>query len=422
VTAGDVEYAWKRTLDPSSGSPIASLLYDVAGAEAFHHGKAGREDVGVQAVDAATLVVELEGSTGYFLQLLADSATYPVPRHVVEAHGEAWTAVGNIVTNGPFRLESWQPDESMVLVRNPDYHGQVMGNTQRVELTLLPLREWPTILDMYEANELDVILRLWHIPPTERDRVRLRHAGEYVSVPALHTGYVGFDASRPPFDDPRVRRAFVLATDRETLANVVNRGYWSPATGGFVPPGMPGHSPGIALPYDPERARQLLAKAGYPDGRGFPVVDALTFHGIETSAEYLQTQWRENLGLEILCQALPFGEYQEGQDKATPHMSISAWQADYPDPDDFLRVGLRWAGMGWRCEAYDELVEKARRVMDQGERMKLYRQAERILVEEAPVMPWCHIRWSLLVKPWVKRYPVSPMRQWFWKDVIIEPH
>jgi len=422
VTAGDVEYAWKRTLDPSSGSPNASLLYDVAGAKAFHREEVSWEDVGVRATDKVTFVVELEELTGYFLQLLGHHATFPVPRHVVEAHGESWTKLGNLVTSGPFGLESWQPGESMVLVYNPDYHGQVMGNTQRVELTLLPLREWPAMLDMYEADELDVILRLWHIPPMERDRVRLQHAGEYVSVPALHTGYVGFDASRPPFDDPRVRRAFVLATDRETLVNMVNRGYWSPATGGFVPPGMPGHSPGIALPYDPERSRQLLAEAGYPDGDGFPIVDALTFHGIETSVEYLQTQWRENLGVEIPCQALPFGEYQEEQDKATPHMFISAWQADYPDPDDFLRVGLQWAGMGWWCEAYDELVEKARRVMDQGERMKLYRQAERILVEEAPVMPWCHIRWSLLVKPWVKRYPVSPMRQWFWKDVIIEPH
>jgi oligopeptide transport system substrate-binding protein len=248
--------------------------------------------------------VELEEPTGYFLQLLASHATYPVPRHVVEAHGESWTEAGNIVTNGPFRLESWQPGDSLALVHNADYHGQVLGNTQRVELTLLPLREWPATLDMYEADQLDVILRLWHIPPMERDRIRLRHAGEYVSVPALHTGYVGFDASRPPFDDPRVRRAFVLATDTETLANVINRGYWSPATGGFVPPGMPGHSPGIALPYDPERARQLLAEAGYPNGDGFPVVDALTFHGIETSVEYLQTQWRENLGVEILCKAL----------------------------------------------------------------------------------------------------------------------
>ena len=422
VTAEDIEYAWKRTLDPSSGSPNASLLYDVAGAKAFHRGEGNWEDVGVRAADKVTLVVELEGPTGYFLHLLAHPATYPVPPHVVEAHGKAWMEVGNIVTNGPFRLESWQRDESMVLMRNADYHGQFTGNTQRVELTLLPLREWPIILDMYEADELDVILRLWHVPPMERDRIRLQHAGEYVSVPALHTGYVGFDASRPPFDDPRVRRAFVLATDTETLASVVNRGYWSPATGGFVPPGMPGHSPGIALPYDPERARQLLAEAGYPAGHGFPVVEALTFHGLEPSVEYLQTQWRENLGVEILCQALPLGEYQEERYKDTPHMSIGAWQADYPDPDDFLRVGLQGVGTGWQCEAYDRLVEKARRVMDQGERMKLYRQAGRILVEQAPVLPWCHVRWSLLVKPWVKRYPVSAMWQWFWKDVIIEPH
>jgi oligopeptide transport system substrate-binding protein len=119
VTADDFEYAWRRALDPVTESPHASLLYDVAGARAFHQGEARWEDVGVQAVDEATLVVELEGPTGYFLQLLADQATYALPRHVVEAQGESWTEVGNIVTNGPFRLEAWQPGQSMVLVRNP---------------------------------------------------------------------------------------------------------------------------------------------------------------------------------------------------------------------------------------------------------------------------------------------------------------
>jgi tetratricopeptide (TPR) repeat protein len=241
VTAGDFEYAWRRTLDPATGSPNASLLYDVAGARPFHQGEAGWEGVGVRAVDEATLVVELEGPTGYFLQLLANSATYALPQHAVEAHGESWTEVGNIVTNGPFRLEAWQRGESLLLVRNADYRGRFTGNVQRVELTLLPLGEWPAVLEKYEAGDLDVILRHWHIPPPERDRIRRRHAGEYVSVPALHTGYVGFDVSRPPFDDVRVRRAFALAIDKETLADVVNRGYWSPATGGFVPPAMPGH-------------------------------------------------------------------------------------------------------------------------------------------------------------------------------------
>jgi oligopeptide transport system substrate-binding protein len=422
VTAGDFEYAWKRVLDPATGSPNAGLLYDVKSARAFHRGEAGWEDVGVRALDEATLLVELEEPTGYFLQLLAHFATCPVPRHVVEAHGEAWAEVGNIVTNGPFRLEAWQRGEFLILVRNADYHGRFTGNVQRVELTLLPLKEWPMILGMYEADDLDVLLRLWYLPPLERDRVRQRHAGEYVSVPALHTGYVGFDVTRPPFHDVRVRRAFVLATDRETLADVVMQGHWFPAMGGFVPPGMPGHSPGIALPYDPGRARQFLAEAGYPGGRGFPIVDALTFRGIEPVIEYLQTQWRENLGVEIPCRAVRIDEFETERLKEAPRMSITAWQADYPDPDNFLRVGVQSAGTGWRCTAYDRLVEEARRVMDQRERIKLYGQADRILVEQAPVMPFVHVRWGLLVKPWVRRYPTSAMRQWFWKDVIIEPH
>jgi oligopeptide transport system substrate-binding protein len=422
VTADDFESAWRRALDPATESPNASLLYDVAGARAFHQGEAGWEDVGVQAVDEATLVVELEGPMGYFLQLLADQATYALPRHVVEAHGPAWTEVGNLVTNGPFRLEEWKRGESLVLVRHPGYYGRFTGNLQRVELTLLPLREWPAVLEMYEADDLDVLPRLWHVPPLERDRIRRRHAGEYVSVPALHTGYVGFDVGRPPFDDLRVRRAFALAIDKEALADVVNRGYWSPATGGFLPPGMPGHSPGIGLPYDPEGARQFLTEAGYPGGRGFPTVNARTFHGIEASVEYLQAQWREILGVEIACEAVRFDESEDELHTNMPDISISAWKASYPDPSDLLPPGMESACTGWQCKAFDQLVNEARRTMDQGERMRLYQRADRILVEQAPVIPWCHVRWSLLIKPWVRRYPASAIRQWFWKDVIVEPH
>ncbi len=421
VTAQDVEYTWKRYLEPATGSPDASLLYDVKGAGAFHRGETGRENVGVRALDKRTLAVELEGPTAYFLQLLADHATYPVPRHVVEAHGESWTKVENIVTNGPFRLEAWRPGESMVLVRNAGYRGRFTGNVQRVELALLPLTEWPTMLEMYEADQLDVLLRLWHLPPMEMDRVRRQYAGEYVLAGTLHTGYLAFDTQRPPFDDPRVRRAFVLAVDRETLADVILRRDWFPATGGLVPPGMPGHAPGIALPYDPERAGRLLVEAGYPGGRGFPVTRALAFSGIEAIVEYLRVQWRENLGVEVSCKTVQFGAFETERCREASHITITALQATYPDPDDFLRGGFLHTG-GWQSTAYRELVEKARRIVDHGKRMKLYREAEKILVTEAPVVPYVHARWGLLVKPWVKRYPVSPLRQWFWKDVIIEPH
>jgi oligopeptide transport system substrate-binding protein len=367
VTAGDFEYAWKRVLDPATGSTVASLLYDVKGAGAFHRGGGGRGDVRVRALDEVTLVMELEGPTGYFPHLLAHNATYPVPRHVVEAHGETWTEMGNIVTNGPFRLEAWQRSESLVLIRNPKYHGRFRGNVQRVELSL---HADPSVrLDMYEANGLD-ILDMMFFPPAELDDASQRHAGEYVPGPRLWTPYVGFDVSRPPFDDVRVRRAFAFATDRETLVDVALRGHDSPATGGFIPPGMPGHSAGIGLPYDPEQARQLLAEAGYPGGRGFPPADLLARRSDESQSEYLQAQWRENLGveIEITWETMEYEMFFGRLRREPPSMFLLGWIADYPDPDSFLRIStfLHWTR--WQNETYDRLVEEARRIMDQGER------------------------------------------------------
>ncbi len=423
VTAGDFEYAWKRVLNPAIGSPNASLVYDIQGARAYHQGEVDKpERVGVRALDEFTLVVELEEPTGYFPHLLTYHATYPVPRHVVEAHGEAWTEVGNIATNGPFRLASWERGESMLLERNPAYHGRFTGNLLQVELSS-PSRQPARVLQMYEDNRLEAF-HFGRIPQADWYRAWQRYAGEHVSGPSLMTWYIGFHVNRPPFDDRRVRRAFTLATDRETLADVARRGYVSPATAGFVPPGMPGHSPGIGLPYDPESARHLLAEAGYPGGRGFPVLESLASHWpwVVLTVEYLQAQWRENLGVEITWRQMELGRLLDRLSREAPHMWLTGWIADYPDPDNFLRVSTWRVNTGWQSEAYDGLVEGARRAMDQGKRMRMYQQADRILVEEAPILPLFYSRLHMLVKPWVKKFPVSPLKWWFWKDVIIEPH
>jgi ABC-type oligopeptide transport system substrate-binding subunit/class 3 adenylate cyclase/ribosomal protein L40E len=414
VTAGDFEYAWKRVLDPAIGSPNAELLYDIKGARAFHRGEVADPDrVAVRALDEFTLLVELEGPTGYFLQLLAEQAASPVPRHVVEAHGAAWTETGNIATSGAFRLVSWQRGELMVMARNPGYHGRFTGNVERVELSLVS--DWSSALEKYEADRLDAF-DLAELPPAERDPARERHAGEYVSLPQLSTHYVGFGVPRPPFDDPRVRQALVLAIDRQALAEVHMRGYGSPATGGFVPPGVPGHSPGIGLPCNPERSRQLLADAGYPGGRGFPNVEAVRYGG-DVLGDYLQRQWRENLGIEITWQTIEFTAFLDGLLTGEPaHIWISRWIADYADPDSFLRTCPIQLRSRWRNEAYHRLVERGRRMMDQEQRTDLYRRADRILMEEAVIAPLLYGRLHFLVKPWVKRYP-GP-----WKDVIIEPH
>jgi oligopeptide transport system substrate-binding protein len=416
VTAGDFEYAWKRVLAPRpvAGSPAASLLYDVKGARAFHRGEAEWEDVGVRTLDQLTLAVELEGPTGCFLHLLACNATYPIPRHVVEAWEEAWTEIGNIVTNGPFRLETWRRGETMILARNPNYHGRFRGNILQVELSTRH-EDSTAKLERYEADSLDVVRLLLPVVI----HARRQHPEEYMPAPALFTWYAGFNVSRPPFDDRRVRQAFVLATDRGRLINVVLGGYEAPATGGFIPPAMPGHSTGIGLPYDPERARDLLAEAGYPKGRSFPVVDCILPPDWEVVGDYLKQQWQENLGVEIKLETMEsMTLFEKLLDQEPPSIFADSWRADYPDPDSLLRASPIRRHTRWRNEAYDRLVEEARRVMNQKKRMKLYGQADRILIEAAALMPIGYGRAHIFVKPWVSRYPMSAVQPWFWKDVI----
>ncbi len=416
VTAGDFEYAWKRVLDPTTGSPTASFLHDLKGARAFHRGEGSREQVAVWARDEVTLVVELERPVGYFLQLLSHVACLPVPRHVVESHGEGWTDEDTFVANGPFQLKAWKRAQSLVLSRNPIYHGRVRGNLERVEI--FPVEDWSARLEMYEAGDLDV-LGVTYFPAAQRKEARQRHAGEYVSGPRLETSYVVFDVSRPPFDDVRVRRAFAMATDREALADVVLQGYASPATGGFVPPGMPGHSPVIGRPYDPDRARRLLEEAGYPDGRSFPPLGALVFRAAKSRSDYLARQWHEILGVDVRWDVLPWAEFLHRLGEEPPRIRVLMWVADYPDPDNFLRVCRDRTWTDWHNEAYDQLVEEARRVMGQEERMRLYGEADRILIEEAPILPLTYERDHLLIKPWVSHYPTSALRASFWKDTVV---
>ncbi len=415
VTARDFEYAWKRVLDPATASPTAGYLYAVKGGRAYHQGElSDASEVGVRASDDLRLEIQLERPTGHFLQLLS-YYTYPVPRHVVEAHGEAWTELQHLVTNGPFQLEDWQRGKAIRGSRNPTYHGSFKGNVQEVEISFV--RPWVAAMDMYEAGELDGFT-LFLLPPEQMNRMRERHAGEYLWEPDLLTLFAALDVDQPPLDDPRVRRALALAADREILANVVLRGFHFPASGGFVPPGMPGHSPGIALPYDPESARQLLADAGYPGGRGFPVLETITTLAYHPYFEHLQSQWREHLGVEMSVERVDSAVEWERTEADRPPLIVSGWAADYPDPDCFLQVGLSWNKYGWQHAGLEELVERARRTMDQGERLHLLQQADRILVEEAAILPLTYGRGHSLVKPWVRNvFPGSSVRDW-----IIEPH
>ena len=425
VTAADFEFAWKRVLDPATGSPNAGDLFVIKGGRAFHLGRGGPDEVGVKALDDTTLQVELDGVSPYFPNTLFVDWAKPIPRHVIQKYDAGWTDPDKIVTNGPFQLVSWKPGEYLVIARNPNYHGRIIGNVEQVKISLGDdqLRQ----LEQYLADELDVLYTFSHLPPEIQAGLRAELGSEYRSGPDLGTWFVGFVLSRPPFNDRRLRRALALATDRNNLARVVRRGSVQPASGGFLSPVHAAYSEGIALPYDPEQARRLLAEAGYPGGLGFPTVELLNGHAslsVEADLRYLQTQWRQQLGIHMVWETISeMSAFLQRIEQDPPHLFYEGWTGPHTDPDDFLReTTLVWKQARWRDQRYFKLVNEARMQADWKDRLALYRQADRMLIEEAVLIPLAYSQNQFLIKPWVKRFAYTSIPRWFFPEVILQPH
>lgn len=419
LTAADFVAGWRRVLQPETGASCAHFLYDVQGARAYHRGETDDPAaLGVYAPDDRTLVVALERPAGYFPHLLANPVTYPIPRHALAAHGAAWTEPGRLVSNGPYLLADWQRGAQMTLTRNPHYHARFSGNVERVELAL----EWDAaaVMAAYEADALDVVQLDYRFSLPERHALRERYTGDLASAPRFATWFLGFDPGCPPLDDPRVRRALAMAVDRELLAGAVLQSFATPAAGGLTPPGIPGHLAGTGLPFDPSAGRRLLAEAGFPDGRGFPVLPLICERTIADQAGFLQAQWRKHLGIEVALEAADWPTFVRRMEGEHLPIYYSAWRADYPDPDNFLRVALDWRRTRPDDPEFAALVQRARGLTDPAARLAVYAQAERRLIESAAIVPLNYRRSYFLLKPRVTRYPVSGLRPWFWQDVVIE--
>ncbi len=407
LTAVDFEAAWKRHLHPSSGSSVAHLLYPIRNARALREGEAvDAEQVGVKALDAQTLQVQLEGPTAYLPYLLAQTIAYPLPSWALESQAAAWDAGDKLISNGPYRLAEREPGQQLVMVRNPYYRGRFSGNAERVECAVFA--GYSMAMEAYTSGSVDAVSML-NVDQRTVARARSDYGDELVEIPRPSILYLMFRSDRPPFDDVRVRKAFVHAVDREALAKEVFQDYRLPATGGFVPPGMPGHTPGIGLAYNAEEARRLLDEAGYPGGHGFPSVTWL--HPSRTRGErvipFLWHAWQGNLGVDVESRSLEWGEFldQLGSDPAD--MTVVSWGADFPDPAGMLRVTFHSkegvSNPNWEDARFDALVEEAERITDHGRRLDLYREADRILVSEQVVtMPLTYGRGRILVKPWIK--------------------
>jgi ABC-type transport system substrate-binding protein len=232
---------------------------------------------------------------------------------------------------------------------------------------------------------------------------------------------------RPPFNDVRVRTAFAMAMDVVHVRAAQGKEHWAIDRGGWIPVGLPGHRPGAGLPYDVERARRLLAEAGYPEGRGFPPIRFRTFYTpeAEQTVPAWVGQWRQGLGVPIDVELAPRSEYLAGLASDRPHVFGLAWWGNYPDPDDWLRQAMAQVRRftGWQNPIYDRLIEEARGVFDPAARLQLYHQAEDLLLQEASIAPMFYPHVPMLVKPWVQHYASAPTQgEQGWKAIVIREH
>jgi oligopeptide transport system substrate-binding protein len=419
VTAHDFVTSYRRALDPATEAELApDLLLQVAGAREIREARAPAERAAIHAVDDRTLLIELVKPTSYFMYNLAHEMLVPLPRHLVEAHGQDWCRPETIVSNGAFQLATWEPGHGMTLERNPRYHGPVSGNVQRLSLKITEPGD-DSHEQLYQADEVDVLVNWLGTTSGVIDRLRRRFPYEYVRADGSTTIFYVVDPNSPPLNDRRLRQAMAMAVDRNSL--VAQRPPCAAAEGGFTPPGTPGHVPGVAIAHNPGRAAQLIADVF---GTDVSPMTIMCSEVAEPAFQQLVDQWRSvGLRLEIKLFAQWSDQMVAWNRTSGPKIATSAWIADYPDPDTFLRVAVQQHLPSWRHSRYESLLEKAGRTSDTVGRLELYRLAEQVLAEEAVLVPLLYDQEHLMIKPWVTGFPTVPvLYPRALKDVVIGPH
>jgi oligopeptide transport system substrate-binding protein len=398
VRAQDFEYSWKRLLNPKTASEYAYILFDIVNAQEFNEGKiADPAAVGVEALNDFTLSVRLKHAASYFVAITTFEVTFPQRQDIIEKFESRWAEPENIVTNGPYLLSSWKHENQIELRANPKFF---RGRPAIEKVTMLMVNEKTTALAMYEQGQLD-FLDNHSIPIFEKKRLSGQRG--FKRVPQLRGYYYGFITDRKPFDDVRVRKAFSMAVDRNVFPTILHGGE-HPASS-WIPPGLLAHNPRIGVNFNPPEARRLLREAGYPDGKGFPrvVLGYNTEEDHKLVAEAVQGMWQRNLGVVVTLENQEWKVYLKKLQNDPPHIFRLGWGADYPDPDNFMKLFTSSSGNNstrWKNRRYDQLLEQAAREFDTAKRQKLYDEAQKILCEtDLPIVPLFWTAESTLLSP-----------------------
>ncbi len=360
--------------------------------------------VGIKADGPDRFVVTLANRTPYFADLVAFYPLYPVNRTCVETHGTPnWTRPENIVGNGPFRLEFRRIRDRIRMVKNPTY-----WDADRVRLEVvdaLATKSATTALNMYLNGQID-----WapYQPPSTIPLLKREYSDQFHYAPMLTTYFYRINVTRPEVSDKRVRQALNLAIDKQAICERVTQAGEIPAAT-YVPPGLAGYVSPAGGQFNVERARTLLAEAGYPGGRGLAPIEIL-YNDMDvhkTIGETIQQMWRVNLGVAAELRGLEWGVYLDSTHNLDYDVARAGWIADYNDPNTFLDLFMSGNAnnqTGWGSPRYDELMGLAAAEGDIPKRMALLGEAETLLLDEQPIIPIYFYVSKNLVHPRVKGF------------------
>jgi len=419
VTAEDFVYSFRRLANPETAAFYAQTsLGDIENANEIIAGEKPTESLAVAAIDELQLQIRLRHQVPYFLALLTHPSTFPVHRGAIEAHGDAYARPGNLVTNGAYKLLTWEVGSYIELARNEQYWNNDKTAIDRVRHHVTP--QPGDELNRYRAGELDVTST---VPTGGFQKMREERPDELRVSPSLAVYYYGFNLTRPPFkDNPKLRQALSMAIDRETIVEkVVGRGE-APAYS-WVPPGTDNYEPrqfsyaNMSVEARYTKARQLYREAGYNDARPLQVeVRYNTSESHRRIAIAVQAMWREVLGFEATLVNEDFQVLLANvREQAVTEVFRSSWTGDYNDAHTFLNIlegGNPSNSPGYASAEYDDLMHRAAQHTDLALRRVYLEEAERLMLLEHPLIP---------IYFYVNKSMVSP-RVRGWGDNVLNYH
>lgn len=410
VTAKDFLESFRRVVDPRLAAEFAAKANSVVGVPEFLRGElTDPEKLGFSAPDPATFVIKLSAPNVVFIQNLIAYPWVPVHMPTLDATGgrlrdnQNWVKPGVMVTNGALVLAEWHPNSRIILKPNPYHpqHDRIWLHT----VNFYPIEDLDTEERAFRAGQLHATTSL---PSAKVATYEADNNPALQITPRLGVTFMVFNTRKPPFDDPRVRRAFSAAINREALAKVAYQGGYTPAFS-LSQPGMGGYQPTALITDGPAEARDLLAAAGYPDGKGFPTITYLynTMDRNRVVAEVLQQMWSRELGVKVELVNQEWKVFLDTRNAGSFDIARSGWNPFANEPTDYFELFITDNpnnNTGWGDARFDALYYQALQTFDVSARHALYREMDEIMREQAPCAPLVFSSTVRLVHPSVQNW------------------